>query len=75
MVERLPGTIRDRNKTLGGLEKEDSIFIKGHQLYYNFIKPHMALDGKTPSEMAGITIGGKEKRLNLMFKAIQYQRT
>jgi transposase InsO family protein len=26
------------------------------RLYYNFIRGHMALDGKTPSEKAGITI-------------------
>ena len=30
--------------------------VEGHRLYYNFIKPHDALDGKTPSEEAGINV-------------------
>ena len=41
----------------------------------NFIKPHMALDGKTPSEMAGITIDGDNKWLSLMKTALWYKKT
>jgi len=44
-------------------------------LYYNFIKPHESLDGKTPSEEAGITIEGNNKWLTLMRKSIQYNRS
>jgi len=40
----------------------------------DFIKPHESLDGKTPSEMAGITIEGDNKWLTLMYKAVQYQK-
>lgn len=74
-VERLNGTIRDREKTMRGLKTEDTPIIDGHRLYYNFIKPHMALDGQTPSEKAGITIEGDENKwLNLMRKAIEYHK-
>ena len=48
--------------------------VEGHRLYYNFIKPHMALDGRTPSEEAGTTIEGDNKWLTLMKKSIQYQK-
>ena len=51
IVERLNGTVRDRNKTQRGLEKQDSVFIKGHQLYYNFIRPHEGLNGYTPRSL------------------------
>ena len=57
-----------------GLKIEDTPIIEGHRLYYNFIKPHEALDGKTPSEEAGITIEGDNKWLTLMHNAIQYKK-
>jgi len=44
-------------------------------LINNFIKSHESLAGKTPSEMAGITIEGNNKWLILMHKAIQYYKT
>jgi putative transposase len=71
-VERLHGNIRDREKTMRGLKIEDTPIIEGHRLYYNFIKPHESLNGRTPSEEAGITIDGDNKWLSLMKNAIQY---
>jgi len=73
-VERLHGSIRDREKTIRGLKIENTPVIEGHRLYHNFIKPHMSLDGKTPSEEAGITIDGKNKWLTLIHKAVQSQK-
>lgn len=74
-VERLHGTIRDREKTMRGMKIEETPIIDGHRIYYNFIKPHMGLDDKTPSEVAGITIEGNENKwLNLMRKAIEHQK-
>lgn len=49
-------------------------FLEGHRLYYNFIRPHEALNGKTPSEVAGITIEGNNKWLTLMRTAIKQQK-
>jgi transposase-like protein len=73
-VERLHGSIRDREKTMRGLKIEETPIVEGHRLYYNFIKPHEALDGRTPSEEAGITIEGDNKWLTLMRTAIKNQR-
>lgn len=73
-VERLHGNIRDREKTMRGLKIENTPIIEGHRLYYNFIKPHESLNGKTPSEETGITIEGDNKWLNLMTNAIQYHK-
>ena len=72
LVERLQGTIRDRNKTQRGLENEDSVFIKGHQLYYNFIRPHEGLNGYTPAHFANIYLNlGDKKWKNLLIKAVK----
>ena len=73
-VERLHGSIRDREKTMRGLKIDNTPIVEGHRLYYNFIKPHEGLDGKTPSEKAGITIEGDNKWLALMRNAIQYKK-
>jgi len=55
------GEIRDREKVMRGLERMDSPILTGYQIYYNFIKPHKALDYKTPDEAAGVTVKGKDK--------------
>ncbi len=57
MVERLHGTIRQRNKSMRGLNDEATAqtMMDGLQIYYNFLRPHMALDGKTPAQEAKIT--------------------
>jgi len=73
LVERLQGTVRDRNKTQRGLKKEGSIFVKGHQLYYNFIKSHEALNGYTPAHFANIYLGlGDKKWENLLKQSLKY---
>jgi len=74
-VERLHGTIRSREKTMRGLKNEDTPIVDGNRIYYNFIKPHEALDGRTPSEQAGITIEGDNKWLTLMRKSVQYRKS
>ena len=68
MVERLHGTIRERNKTMRGLDNEESAqtIIDGMRIYYNFIRPHMALDGQTPAEKVGIAKLKKNKWQDLI---------
>ena len=68
-MERMNGEIRDREKTMRGLKRKDTAILKGYQLYHNFIRPHEALDGKTPSEACGITIEGKNKWKTLIQNA------
>jgi len=57
-----------------GLMIDSTPIVEGHRLYYNFIKPHESLNGKTPSEAAGFTIAGDNKWLTLMKNAVQYQK-
>jgi transposase-like protein len=58
VIERLHGTVRERTKVMRGLDNEDSaqIMIDGNRIYYNFIRPHMALKGLTPAEVASINL-------------------
>jgi hypothetical protein len=65
-MERLNGKIRDREKVMRGLKKEDSPIIIGMRIHHNFIRSHMALDGKTPSQACGIEIQGSHKWLTLI---------
>jgi len=30
--------------------------LEGNRLFYNFVKPHMALDEQTPAQAAGIDL-------------------
>jgi transposase-like protein len=51
-MERMNGEIRDREKTMRGLKQDETPILQGYQLFHNYIRPHEALDGKTPSELA-----------------------
>ncbi len=51
------------------LERADTPILTGMQLYHNYIRPHEALKGKTPSEAAGIKIEGKNKWMTLIQNA------
>jgi len=33
----------------------NNYFLQKRSIYYNFIRPHMALNGKTPAEKSGVT--------------------
>jgi putative transposase len=52
-----------------GLKKISTEMLSGYQLYHNFIRPHIALDGKTPAEACGITVKGKNKWKTLIENA------
>ena len=68
-MERLNGEIRDREKVMRGLKKEDTPILKGYQIFHNYIRPHEGLDGKTPAEACGITVKGKNKWITLIQNA------
>lgn len=75
LVERLQGTIRERNKTQRGLKDEYSSFIRGHQVYYNYIRPHESLYGLTPAEVANIDLNLSDRKWeNLLMQSIKHQR-
>lgn len=60
-IERMNGEIRDREKTMRGLKKENTSVLKGYQIFHNYIREHQALNGQTPAERCGIKIEGKDK--------------
>jgi len=68
-MERLNGEIRDREKVMRGLKKEDTPILKGYQIFHNYIRPHQGLEGKTPAEACGITVKGKNKWITLIQNA------
>lgn len=47
------GEIRNRERCMRTLEKSDTPILSGMQIFHNHIRPHQALKGKTPAEMAG----------------------
>ena len=70
-MERLNGTIRDREQNYRGVSGGTSVF-KGLQTHYNHVRPHGALRGKTPGEAAGINIKGEDKWMTIIQNASLY---
>jgi len=68
-MERMNGEIRDRERPMRGLKKTDTPFLTGYQIYHNYIRPHEALEGKTPAEACGIKVEGEDKWLTLIQNA------
>jgi transposase-like protein len=75
MIERLHGTIWQRNKVMRGLDDIETAqtMMDGMRIYYNFMRPHTALDGKTPAQKANIETD-KAEWMSLIKKASQHQR-
>lgn len=73
-MERMNGEIRDREKIVRGVKKDDSPLIKGLQIYHNYVRPHMGLNGETPAEKAGIKVEGQDKWLTLIQNASRERR-
>ncbi len=51
------------------LKRTDTPILSGMQIFHNFIRPHMALDGRTPAEVAGIEVKGENKWLSIIQNA------
>ena len=68
-MERFNGELRQREKVMRTLKRTDSPILSGYQIYHNYIRPHEALDGKTPAELAGIQVKGKDKWFTLIQNA------
>jgi transposase-like protein len=54
-IERLNGTVRERTKVQRGWKSMKTSIPEGHRVFYNFLRPHMALDEQTPAQAAGLT--------------------
>jgi transposase-like protein len=67
-MERMNGELRHRERVMRTLEKADTPILTGMQIFHNYVRPHEALKGKTPSE-AGIQVQGSNKWLTLIQNA------
>jgi len=68
-MERMNGELRDRERVMRTLEKADTPILAGMQIYHNYVRPHEGLNGRTPSEAAGIKVEGENKWLTLIQNA------
>jgi len=71
-VERFNGTIKNRTKTMRCFEGfyPCQTTLTAFQIYYNFLRPHMSLDGKTPAQAAGIDIEFPDRWVSLIRTAL-----
>jgi len=55
--------MRDREKVMRGMHSKESAqkIIEAMRIYYNYIRKHQGLDGKTPAEASGIKIEDENK--------------
>ncbi len=56
LIERFHGTLKARTKVMRGLKSIDTAvqFADGFLAYYNYLRPHEKLEGRTPAEVAGV---------------------
>ena len=68
-MERMNGELRDRERVMRTLEKSDTPILTGMQIFHNYVRPHEALKGRTPSEAAGIEVKGENKWITIIQNA------
>jgi transposase-like protein len=76
-VERLHNSMREREKVMRHLKRANSAekVFKGFRAYYNFVRPHSALKGRTPAQEAAIPIQlGTNRWLDLIRQAARNKR-
>jgi hypothetical protein len=66
-MERFNREVRDREKVMR--KKKDTPILAGYQIFHNYVRPHMGLNGKTAAEVCGIMIEGKNRWLTLIQNA------
>jgi putative transposase len=56
MIERFHSTLKTRTDIMRGLKRPEATreLLRGFLVYYNYLRPHDSLDGKTPAEVSGI---------------------
>ncbi|MCK5233472.1 MAG: IS1/IS6 family transposase [Candidatus Aenigmarchaeota archaeon] len=65
-IERFFGHVKDRTRTTrGGFDNMNSAtdFMNLFSVFYNQIRPHMSLNGRTPAQAAGIDLNLKDNKL------------
>jgi hypothetical protein len=51
------------------LEKADTPILTGMKIFHNYVRPQMALNGKTPAELTGIRVEGDNKWITIIQNA------
>ena len=76
LIERLQGTFGERDKIMRAFDNDDSAkeFAEAFKIWYNFLRPHMGLNGLTPAEKAGIQLGLGENRWETLIKQAYISR-
>ncbi|MFC1972575.1 DDE-type integrase/transposase/recombinase [Chloroflexota bacterium] len=56
LMERWNGTLKDRLKPMRGMDRNANfqLILEGFIFFYNYLRPHMGIGGKTPAEVAGV---------------------
>jgi putative transposase len=77
LIERANKTLKVRLKAMEkfGSEEGAKSLADGLRIYYNFVRPHAALGGRTPAEAAGIAYGAKNKLLSAIRGTVRLPRT
>ncbi len=75
MVERLHGTLKDMMRARRGMDQMDKTgtMLDGWFVFYNFLRPHSSLGGKTPAEAAGIKLDLTDRWESLIDLATQWE--
>lgn len=62
LIERFHSTIKNRTEVMRALKNRSTLkkFMDGWLIHYNFFRPHMGIDDKTPAEEAGIKFPFKD---------------
>lgn len=75
IIERLHGTLKDMLRARRGMDSETKTeaMLEGWFVYYNFLRPHNALNGKTPAEVVGIKLDLTNRWESLIDLAIKWK--
>ena len=68
-MERMNEELWDRERVTRTLEGPHTPILTGLQIYHNYVRLREALNRRTPREVAGIQVQGKDKWLTLIQNA------
>jgi len=57
------------------IKKADTSIIDGQRIYYDYLRPHTALEGKTPAQAAGIELDLTGNRWEALIRKATEKKT